>query len=258
MPTETEILYVGQTIRIDVNFEDEGTPVDPDSVVVTVLDSSGMDTGIVLDIVNDAVGYYYVDWTPQTVGDFSVLFEGTFADGSVVTIEEFFSVLQLESQNALGTNQEIVFLTELSPMYVDPEEFNYSFAEANDVEIKEFVYRYSAQVQRMLKLADGEEPPFLALEYIRAAVRCALYRIYDYGYGGDETSFTLGDLSVTNRGAAYKTMNRGNAANPCELAEVLRLELMRTETGMKAVVKGTKYIDPMPKRHLKHQYGGRR
>lgn len=158
------------------------------------------------------------------------------------------------SGEILLEDQELLFATMVDPLYVDPEEFRVYYTEANDVEIMELVHRFSNEVEYHFK---GEDPTFIAIEYIRAAVLCALARIYDYSGGGDESGLTLGDLKVTSSSAVSRGgITRANAATWCELAAALRGEMLRVISNMKAVVKGTRYKNPMPERHLKSYYGG--
>lgn len=264
----TDVL-IGDTIRIQVTFRDwssvgNGDIIDPDIVTVDILDEDFVRTPEIEEAVKVEDGVYYYDWTPLNAGVFYIEFIGTFNDGQTSVVRERFEVSKVASGPSpsgvsLGEDQEFVFATILTPLYVDPEELLHFYPESNNVEVMELISRYSREVAKILGL-DMSDPepdvPFLALEYIRAAVLCALSRIHDYTFGGDASSLSLGDLKISNQSYPRDRINRANAASWCELAAILREELMRGEAGIKAVVKGTNYTNPMPKRKLKSYYGG--
>lgn len=152
------------------------------------------------------------------------------------------------SEGILGEDVELYFSGAISPLFVDPEEFTSYYSEASLMEIAELVHRYSIEVEKLMK---GEEPSVTALEYIRNATLCGLARIYDYGVGGDEASISLGDLSVSRQTYPRMKITRANAANSCELAAVLRQDLIRSRQGMKGVTRGSKHPNPMPVRHIR-------
>lgn len=264
MPTN---ILVNDTVRIQVTFRDwssigNGDIVDPDSVTVDILDEDLVRTPAVETATKVENGVYFFDWTPLTAGVFYIEFVGDFGSDQTSVVREKFTVEQVASapgQNSvnLTEDQELVFATILSPLYIDIDEMHPFYPEASNVEVMELINRYSLEVANILSL-DIEDPevvpPFIALEYIRAAVQCALSRIYDYGAGGMEGSLTLGDLSISSKSYPRNVINRANAMTPCELAAALRLELLRTEAPMRAVVKGTNFKNPMPKRHLRNRY----
>jgi len=260
MPTN---LIVGDTVRIQVTFRDwsstgNGDIIDPDTVSVDILDQDLVRTPEIEEATKVEEGVYYFDWTPLDTGVFYVEFVGTFGDGTQSVVQEQFEVTKVsEPSSSQGTNliedQELVFATVLDPLFADPEEFRVHYVDATTVEIMELVHRYSLEVQKIFK---GREPSLTAYEYIRAAVLCALSRIYDYA-GGDATSLTLGDLKVSHQMYPRNKITRANAANWCELAAALRQDMIRGEAGMKAANKGTKFPDPMPKRHLRDSYSAK-
>jgi len=252
----------GDTVRIKVVFrhldpEGNSEPVDPPfGVSVRILEGDDI---IVDDVAvsSDEAGEYYYDWTPEAAGVFTVQFIGHFTENSEddhYIQEEFFVDLHTtDAFNTLLEDQELIFATDAYPLLVDPDEFTMFYSDATSVEIMELIHRYSTEV---LKVFKGREPSLTAYEYIRAAVLCSLSKIYDYG-GGDATSLTLGDLKVSHQVYPRNKITRANAANWCELAAALRQDMMRGEAGMKAVVKGTKFPDPMPQRHLRDAYSAK-
>lgn len=78
------------------------------------------------------------------------------------------------------------------------------------------------------------ELPFNAYEYIKAATACELSKTYGYG-NDDELSVKLGDFSITNRSIPRSSINRGNATTWCQMAAVLRKEMLASKTVMKGV-----------------------
>lgn len=266
MPTN---ILKGDTVRIQVTFRDwssvgNGDIIDPDTVEVDILDENFVRTPEVEVATKVEDGVYFFDWTPLESGTFYIEFVGTFDGGQTSVVREKFVVQKVVSGPSqtgvnLGEDQELHFATILQPLYIDAEEMRPFYPEASRIEVMELINRYSLQVAEILRLDPDDpdaQPSFLALEYIRAAVQCALSRVYDYGAGGQESSLTLGDLSIVSRSYPRSTITRANAVNACELAAALYAELIRKESPMKAVVKGTKYPNPMPKRHVKSPYNG--
>lgn len=155
------------------------------------------------------------------------------------------------TSDSLGAPQEIVFATNATPLYVDPSEFVDYYPELTLVEALELVHLRSLEVYRIFD-GDDSDLPFIAYEYIRAAVHCALGRRYEFAFAGGAETLTLGDLTVNTQSYPKKQINRANAGTPCELAEALRQELIRIGgAGMRSVVTGTNYPNPMPKRKLR-------
>lgn len=264
MPTN---ILVNDTVRIQVTFRDwssvgNGDIIDPDNVTVDILDEDLVRTPAVEVATRVEAGVYFFDWTPLEPGVFYIEFIGEFSGDQTSVVREKFTVQQVVSGSGqtgvnLTEDQELTFATILTPLYIDVEEMRPFYPEASNIEVMEFINRYSLEVADILQLDIDDpdaQPSFLALEYIRAAVQCSLSRIYDYGAGGQESSLSLGDLSITSRSYPRANINRANAINSCELAAVLRAELLRSEAPMRAVVKGTKYKNPIPKRHLRSRY----
>jgi hypothetical protein len=141
-------------------------------------------------------------------------------------------------------------------MYLDPEVIHTLYTEVDYTEAAELIYRYSLELQGWF--GENVQVTSLMEEFIIASVMCDLSKIYFYGggIGGFTTAsdYTLGDLQVSrgqgtsnSRSSLYK----GNAANWCEMAFILREELNYTQNGMKSVVRGSSWDNPMPDRRLR-------
>lgn len=136
----------------------------------------------------------------------------------------------------LGEDYDLVFATELTPLYVDPDELMGSYPDATRMEIVEAIHRFSIQVRE--RLEDGEDPPWVAIEYIRAAALCSLARVHDqYGLGQNQ-SMGLGDLSLRTSVTSTGNNTSGAPTNNCDLALQLWKQFTRARSGMRAVVTG--------------------
>lgn len=263
MPTN---ILIGDTVRVQVTFRNwetvgEGEIVDPTSVSVDVLDSN-----LVPSVTDEQAtpadpepegdgGIYYYDWTPAALGKFYIEFKGFFPDGQTSVIREEFNVVATApAPTSTGETLEddfvLIFATTVDPLYVDPEDLKDVYPEASTVEAMEAIHRFSVEVK---KYFGNNEPSFVALEYIRAAALCTLSKVHDYGINGDENSISLGDLSFSTRSFPKMKITRANAGNWCELAAALRAEMMRGAAGMgmRQVVAGSAYRNPMPKRRIR-------
>jgi hypothetical protein len=146
---------------------------------------------------------------------------------------------------------------------VDPEELLLLFPDAPYVEILELIQYYTLEVNQLIPDQDDRDELSAAIvEYIKAAVACALSRLYDptgLAGGVGDAVFRLGDLSVERRssgqGGGRSSVNRINAQTWCELAAVLREELIPGRTGamMKSVVRSSKWCNPMPCREIREK-----
>lgn len=77
---------VGDRIRCRVSFTDlDQNPADPTTVVAKVKDPTGNTSTYTDQVVNDAVGSYYIDVTLDQSGTWWYRFEGT---GAVQAAEE--------------------------------------------------------------------------------------------------------------------------------------------------------------------------
>lgn len=259
----------GQKIRISVRFVDydffTGTDelLEPTSITGALYKfDTDLNTyviqGVLSPIEQVSMGIYYYDWTPTQNGKFKLVFLGTTPDAtpSQVVNERVFYVGTAQPLVTLGESQEYNFLGELDPLYVDPEVIHNLYSDVNYVEAAELIHRYSLEIQNWF--GDNVIVTQTIEDYIIASVMCELSKIYYYGGGiGGFTAasdYMLGDLQV-KRGAATSnsrgSLYRGNAANWCELASLLRDELGYTRNNMKSVVRGSALENPMPERKLK-------
>jgi hypothetical protein len=267
-------IEIGQKVRVTVRFVDydfyAGTDelLGPTSVsaalykynnTTTVWDLVQNDLG---PIVNTSLGIYYYDWTPTENGRFRLLFLGTLLGATPSTIENprDFYIGTAEPTITLGSTEEFMFLGGLDPLYLDPE-LILNFYTPEDmqnglVEITEIIYRISSELQdwfgESLILTTKME------EYVLAATLCELTKIHTYNGGMDGfanvSSFTLGDLQVKDGGdggSSSKAPNRGNATTWCELANLLRDELIANRGVPKTYVRGSIYPNPIPSRALR-------
>lgn len=153
-------------------------------------------------------------------------------------------------ENELLVSTTINFAAGLSPLYIAPEELQDVFEDATLLDIAEQIFVASTEARDLLGLKDGDEIPILALDYVKAAAACSLSKVFDET-AGNEVSFRLGDLSVMTRNYTKDSINRGNAGTWCELAFALRKELIASRTGMKAVLKGANWANPIPQRRIR-------
>lgn len=254
----TEVL-LNETTRLTVTFyewaTDGGEPVNPGTVQGFIKDAN-LTVLSTFTPTNTAVGVYLYDWTPAVLGTYYVEFKGTYADTTVDVIRDEFNVVAViagDTTEELGADQYLFWMTELDPMYLDPDEVTEVYPDASKFELAEFIFIYSTEVKDLLGLQDDEVPPGIALDYIRASVLCSLSRIYDNSFGmGD--AITLGDLQIDGKRFSREFPNRGNVGSWCELAALLRNEMLRVTgkgPGIRAIVKGEAYPNPMPIRSLR-------
>jgi hypothetical protein len=259
----------GQKIRVSVRFVDydffanTDELLDPATVTGALYKYSETTNVYVLQsvltpIVQQSIGIYYYDWTPVEDGKFKLIFTGTLpgATPSQVTNERTFYIGTAEPTITLGETVEYNFLGELTPLYLDPSVVKTFYSDVDFVEATEIIYRISLEIQDWF--GENVEITSQIEEYILASVMCELSKIHYFGggIGGFTTAseYMLGDLQV-KRGAgtsnSRNSLYRGNAANWCELASLLRDELMWSRNNMKSVVRGSAWDNPMPERKLR-------
>lgn len=254
----TQVLQ-GETTILTASFyswiSSGGELIDPSLVEGFVKDE---DFNVIFTFtpVRESLGVYKYSWTPSSVGDFYVEFKGTHADSTIDIVRDLFnvkSVLSGQVEATLGDDQYIHWMTELNPMYLDPEEISNIFPDATNFEIAEYIFIASSEVQEFLELDADDVVPAKAIEYIKASVLCALSRIYEPHQGSGEV-ITLGDLTVDSKRSPKNYPNRATAVGWCELAYVLRQEMIRASgngPGMRAIVKGESLGNPIPVRGLR-------
>lgn len=151
-------------------------------------------------------------------------------------------------------DENYFMLTELDPMLMDPEFVLNYIPDANLVEIAELIHWYSKEI-----LSWGEDfNPVYLQDFLLASVMCDLSKTYAFGGGLTGSSsadeFTLGDLRVSTE-ASTGLGNGGGVGNDtrtwCELAELYRKRILGSKVGMKVVVEGSNYVNPIPCRKLR-------
>lgn len=242
-------VYLNKTEKLTTTFygwpsdTNVSAPEDPSSVEVRIFNTDTVpDTLVSAETPTRIdVGRYLYEWTPASTGNFNVQFYAVFADSSTDVSNNFFIVYEAitaPSGATLQTDQIIQLTGVLDPLYLDPAEIEVIFPDANKVQITEYIYQFSLEVQSIEKLKDGQLPSYVGLEYIHAATACSLSKIYDDVSAGNDFSFRLGDLQVDSRPAFKTALNRGNAGTWCELAFVLRKELIANQVGITTIRKG--------------------
>jgi hypothetical protein len=242
-------ILVNDTVRIKVKFvdtdpiTDEQTDVEPVSVSVKVLNSDNI---IIINInpllTKNSNSEYYYDFTASSAGSYRIEFTGTLSNTTTISVFQSLYVssttLEYKPSITLRANETILFATDVTPLYVDPEEVLQFFPDASMLEIGELVHHYSQEIKEMFKLQeldDGSTLNFTLTEYIKASACCELSRTYGFG-GDDELSLKLADLSITNRTNPRNIVNRGNAVTWCQIAAALRKEVSAARVGMRAVI----------------------
>jgi hypothetical protein len=238
-------ILVNDTVRLKVKFIDvdtEGNQIEvaPASVLMSITNS---DNEIVISTNPTALNQYeyYYDYTPTTAGTYRVSFTGILENNTTINVNQqiYVSTPTEDYRPTVFLMQEetIYFAPDIEPIYLDPEQLLPYFPDASMLEVGEFIYTYSTEIKGIYKLLDTEDGsniPFVALEYIRAATCCELTRVYGNG-GDDELSVSLGDLSITNKSLPRTTLSRANATTWCQIAAMLRKEMLTTRVGIRAV-----------------------
>lgn len=273
----------GGQIRLEVTFYEYagGQPFDPDQPLtldiqynhVTALSSLfTYNPGL---MVREGVGRYYVTWTVPTnatIGTYTAIWSGVIHTVNVTGTEDF-SVIAAGATNpgtgsdqTLETQQFITFGGDVSPVCLDPDELVGFFPEANYLEITEALRNATVDLQYLLKITDESCPLDPTVdEYIKAAAACALSKVHGHGTlsgpGGDTTNVHLGDFEVqkvpssTSVATSRSKILPENALTWCELAGALRLEIMMRSTGFKAIVRGKRFNNPIPRRQYTPRQG---
>jgi hypothetical protein len=238
-------ILVNDTVRLKVKFIDvdtEGNQIEvaPATVLMSIRNS---DDQIIISTNPTALNVYeyYYDYTPTTAGTYRVFFTGILQNNTTINVnQQIYVSTPTEDYKPtvfLREDEIISFAADIEPLYLDPELLLPYFPDASLLEIGEFIHNYSIEIKNIFKLLsteDGTNIPFTAFEYIRAATCCELTRVYGNG-GDDELSVRLGDLSITNKNLPRNTLSRANATTWCQIAAMLRKEMLTSKVGMKAV-----------------------
>jgi hypothetical protein len=238
-------ILVNDTVRLKVKFIDvdtEGNQIEvaPVNVLMSIKNSDNQ-TIISTNPTALNIYEYYYDYTPTTAGTYRVFFTGILQNNTTINVnQQIYVSTPTEDYKPtvfLREDEIIAFAADIEPLYLDPEQLLPYFPDASLLEIGEFVHNYSIEIKNIFKLLateDGTNIPFTAFEYIRAATCCELTRVYGNG-GDDELSVRLGDLSITNKNLPRNTLSRANATTWCQIAAMLRKEMLTSKVGIKAV-----------------------
>jgi hypothetical protein len=238
-------ILVNDTVRLKVKFIDidqngNQIEVSPVSVLLKIFDSNNV---VIVSEEPDSLSSseYYYDFTPTSAGTYKVSFIGTLVDNTSINVNQQIYVStpteDYKPMVFLQQDETLIFAPDVAPLYIDPELLLPYFPDASLIEIGEFVHMYSLEVKQIYNLLDtddGSTLSFTALEYIKAATACELTRVYGNG-GDDELSVRLGDLSITNRSLPRTSLSRSNATTWCQIATILRKEMLAAKVGMRAV-----------------------
>jgi hypothetical protein len=238
-------ILVNDTVRLKVKFIDvdingNQVEVSPVSVSMTITNSSNV---IVISVTPTSLSgsEFYYDYTPSVAGTYKVSFSGILENDTTISVnQQIYVSTPTEDYKPtvfLREDEIIAFAADIEPLYLDPEQLLPYFPDASLLAIGEFVHNYSIEIKNIFKLLateDGTNIPFTAFEYIRAATCCELTRVYGNG-GDDELSVRLGDLSITNKNLPRNTLSRANATTWCQIAAMLRKEMLTSKVGIKAV-----------------------
>jgi hypothetical protein len=238
-------ILVNDTVRLKVKFIDvdangNQVEVSPISVSMSITNSSNV---LIISATPTSLSSseFYYDYTPSAPGTYKVSFNGILANNTTISVnQQIYVSTPTEDYKPtvfLREDEIIAFAADIEPLYLDPEQLLPYFPDASFLEIGEFIHNYSIEIKNIFKLLeteDGTAIPFTAFEYIRAATCCELTRVYGNG-GDDELSVRLGDLSITNKNLPRNTLSRANATTWCQIAAMLRKEMLTSKVGMKAV-----------------------
>lgn len=255
-----DTIFTGSEVKLRVSYT--GSPNPPVSLpTVTLIDSSNVSTTLGTSAL-ESTGVYFITWTPGIVGNFTVRFSATFpGSGTPLLTDIHVSVAQGATTSTtasitLGEDTTVYFMSDLTPMIIDADQFTILFPDADQIEIAELINYYSLEAYNIMDLDYTMDPPTLLMtEFVQASVACALTRIYDTSGGADTSTTTLGDLTVTRGFSAKANVTRANATTWCQLAAVIRDELYRfsSKSGLKVIVKGDRVRSLLPCRELQHQ-----
>jgi hypothetical protein len=216
--------------------------VEPSTVQVSIYNAD--DTLFATSSAQESTSsQYYYDFTPDQAGNYRVTFIGTFIDSSFITVNQQIYVStptdEYKPVITLRADETITFAPDVEPLYLNPEEILNFYPDATLLEIGEIVHYYSVEVKQINSYLDtvtGADIPFNALEYIKAATACELSRTYAYGSPDDEMSVQLGDLTVVHKPISRTQIDRSSATTWCQLAAVIRREMLTHKTGPRNVM----------------------
>lgn len=266
------VIQPTNTIRLSATFLDynpltgQEMPVAADSVSVYVYKyNSGNELYELLNMSSPTSignGTFFYDWTPGSVGKFKVIFEAVVQIDNTVSDERIFYVGDLDPAVTLGADKTYFFLGELHPLYISPEEILSYYPDGDVVEITQYIYWFSKELESITGISGITELTPLMHDFLLASVLCRLSRIYTFAGGlsgfSKAASFSLGELQVSNETSqstgGKNSEDLGGAATWCELASLIRVRLTRGAAGNVPYVRGSNHLDrnnPIPSRGLR-------
>lgn len=266
MPT---IILVGEDVTFTASFLDYDDEtdgeliIDPESVLGHIYKYNSITStyDAYADFTPDEPesGIFQYIWAPTENGKYQIDFVATISILQEITNTRFVFIGTITTTDTLDANAVYYYLGILDPLYLDPEIVLRYFPEGDLVEITELIHWYSTELQYILNdttLINDDITPVMQ-NYILASVLCDLSRLYTFSGGmngfSSSNGFTLGDLEIKGSSSSSNSSN-GSANMPttwCELAALLRGQLVGGSAGMKAIVKGSNYCNPIPCRRLR-------
>lgn len=250
---------------ITIGEDDSATFDEDDAQEPRYLDSGAVVLDFTSFIQHDGLGVYSYIWTPTDAGSFVIEFDGFYVvDNSHDIIAEEFEVTEDAEtfffQNKLGEDQYLQLMPTLDNVFIDPEDIHAYFPDASMMDIVGLIHLFSVEAQQLMgpDNQDITKWNMVAFDYIQAATLCSLSKMYGFG-DADLTSIKLGDLEVTNQRFGRTSINRTTAVTWCEIAGALRAEMIADSgrQNFRAIVKGSRFTNPIPRRHLRPFERGR-
>lgn len=215
-----------------------------EDIVTQVIQNPDTDKGVLIQL-------------PSTEADLDIVYDTVdriyWEQGYKYRLRMLSAVSSISGKSLLR-NKEIIFLSQLSPLYFDAEKLIPYFDSIDLVEATQIIYAISSELYDIFGSTIEITP--LVQEYIKAATLCELSKIYvfDGGMSGfsNSDSFMLGDLQVMKKsGGNSNSSSRGTVGSWCELAALLREEVFYKKTGIVSVTKAENRINPIPDRTLR-------
>lgn len=265
MPT---IIQPTDSVRLSATFIDydsvtgEEIPVtNPDNVEGSIFKwdgSSWVANGTFTPAPDLEPGVYFHDWVPGSEGLFRIIIEATININTTVTNERQIYVGAFTPSKTLAKDAVYLFIPEVEPFYLDPERVLIYYPDGDLPEIAEKIYRFSKELEWIVGESPIHELTPLMENFLLASVLCELSMIYvfDGGLSGFTQSdmFRLGDLQVqSGSGSGGSSSGNGNGVPTtwCEMAALLKDQLVSGKAGIRWALKGSRWCNPVNDRKLK-------
>lgn len=243
-------------VKIVKVFRDgAGNLYDPPHVDFEVRDSSGVivDSGTA---TQDTLGVYSVEVRLQREGVYSLELD---IGSDELVIEKFIasdSVSPDDPGESLAEDFIMEFSSGVTPLLVDPDGIKEFVPHIPAIDVMQAVHKFSLEISKRFP---GGKYPDMALDYIHAASLCSLSRKFDgIGTASSYSGFMLGDFQVMDSDGKGGSGDRGTAGDWCQLAESLRVDMIRYGSGVKSTVKAGAWGRAHPDRRVDARRGQRR